>query len=174
MAQRDDDQWVPLEEAAPLVKRKTSTIISQMRNGRIQRDSHFPYVGDGKLELNVVEYLRWIDEEKEARKLPLYERVIRAIDSGQRKVQEALKNAPVSKPLATQAMKGQPKLIPISVWAEQTFGEYAPHRNTLRSWVRNGKIRPVPVKVGRSYFVKPDAEYIDPVADKIQRMIGGV
>ena len=89
MAKRDDDRWVPLEEAAALVSRKASTVIGQMRNGRIQRDRHFRYVGDGKLELNVVEYLRWIEEEKEARKLPLYERVIRDIDSGPRKVQEA-------------------------------------------------------------------------------------
>ncbi|RQS63860.1 excisionase [Burkholderia sp. Bp8984] len=67
----------------------------------------------------------------------------------------------------------KPKLIPLSVWAEQTFGEYAPHRNTLLSWVKNGKIRPFPKKVGRRYFVTPEAEYIDPVAQKIQRMIDG-
>ncbi|WP_088505081.1 excisionase [Burkholderia ubonensis] len=75
----------------------------------------------------------------------------------------------MTKPLG----KPQPKLIPLNVWADQTFGEYAPHRHTLRNWVQAGKIHPVPIKVGRSYFVSPDAEYIDPVAQKIQRMIGG-
>ncbi|WP_104012072.1 excisionase [Burkholderia anthinoferrum] len=67
----------------------------------------------------------------------------------------------------------KPKLIPLNVWAEQTFGEYAPHMNTIRGWIKHGKILPIPVKVGRSYFLSPDAKYIDPVAQKIQRMING-
>ncbi|MBR8142096.1 hypothetical protein KDW55_29050 [Burkholderia sp. AU19243] len=69
--------------------------------------------------------------------------------------------------------KPQPKLIPLQVWAMETFGAHAPHRHTLRNWVTNGKIRPVPVKVGRSYFIRPDARYVDPVAEEIQRMIDG-
>ncbi|WP_420869958.1 excisionase [Burkholderia glumae] len=32
--------------------------------------------------------------------------------------------------------------MPLQVWAEQTFGERAPHANTLCRWVRNGKILP--------------------------------
>ena len=67
----------------------------------------------------------------------------------------------------------QPKLVPLSVWAEQTFGEHAPHRNTLLSWVKNGKIVPMPTRVGRRYFCSPDAEYYDPVAEKIRRMVDG-
>ena len=61
MSKRDDGQWVPLEEAATLVKRKASTLISQMRRRRLERDRHYRYIGDGKLELNVLEYLRWLD-----------------------------------------------------------------------------------------------------------------
>lgn len=76
--------------------------------------------------------------------------------------------------ITEKATKGtRPKLIPLSVWAEETFGEYAPHRHTLRNWVNNGKIRPVPIKIGRSYFVSPNARYIDPVAEELQRMIDG-
>ncbi|EMN5130202.1 hypothetical protein RVV79_003318 [Burkholderia contaminans] len=67
----------------------------------------------------------------------------------------------------------RPKLIPLSEWADEMFGEHAPHRHTLRNWVNNGKIRPVPIKVGRSYFVTPDARYVDPVAEEIQRLIDG-
>ncbi|WP_433693262.1 excisionase [Paraburkholderia phenoliruptrix] len=66
----------------------------------------------------------------------------------------------------------RPKLVPLSVWAEETFGEHAPHRHTLRNWVIAGKISPIPVKVGRTYFCSPDAQYVDPVAAQIKRMIG--
>jgi hypothetical protein len=69
------------------------------------------------------------------------------------------------------------QLIPISIWAEQVFGEHMPHRHTLRNWVNNGKIRPMPVKIGRSYFCRPDARYVDPVAEaanrELERMIDG-
>lgn len=52
------------------------------------------------------------------------------------------------------------------------FGEYAPHRNTLHNWRRSARIYPLPIKVGRTYFVSPDAEYIDPNTEKIGRMLG--
>jgi len=64
------------------------------------------------------------------------------------------------------------KLIPLRVWAEEVFGEYAPHKNTLLAWCKNGKILPVPRKVGREYFCSPDARYVDPVAEKIERILG--
>ncbi|TCG04624.1 hypothetical protein BZM27_39655 [Paraburkholderia steynii] len=66
----------------------------------------------------------------------------------------------------------KPKLIPLEVWAKEMFGEYAPHRNTLHNWRRNARIYPLPIKVGRMYFVSPDAQYIDPNTEKIRRMIG--
>jgi predicted site-specific integrase-resolvase len=49
--------------------------------------------------------------------------------------------------------------IHLEVWARQRWGDKAPSIFTLRAWARNGKIRPMPQKVGRTYFVKPDAEY---------------
>lgn len=65
------------------------------------------------------------------------------------------------------------QLIPIQVWAEQVFGTEAPHRNTLKRWVMLGKLLPAPTRVGRRYFVAPDARYIDPEAEKIQRLVNG-
>lgn len=49
--------------------------------------------------------------------------------------------------------------IPLEQWARQIWGEAAPSIFTLRAWARKGKIYPMPQKVGRTYFVKPDAEY---------------
>lgn len=66
--------------------------------------------------------------------------------------------------------KKGPKLVPVSVWAVEVFGEHAPHPNTLRRWIQNAKIVPYPVLVGRRYFCSPDARYFDPVAEKINRM----
>jgi predicted site-specific integrase-resolvase len=65
------------------------------------------------------------------------------------------------------------QLIPVRTWAEAVFGERVPHANTLLNWIKNGKISPVPKKVGRQYFCRPDAEYVDPNADKINRISSG-
>ncbi|WP_367620791.1 excisionase [Burkholderia sp. AU45274] len=65
------------------------------------------------------------------------------------------------------------RLIPLSVWADAEFGEHRPHQNTLLNWIKMGRIRPVPRKVGREYFCRPDAEYVDPEAEKIERLIHG-
>lgn len=59
------------------------------------------------------------------------------------------------------------QLIPLAAWASRMFGDHVPHRHTLRNWVNNGKIRPMPIKVGRSYFCRPDAEYVDPIAEAV-------
>ncbi|MGS0982087.1 excisionase [Burkholderia glumae] len=167
-----EEDWLPLEEAAIHVKQSPDRIRKQMWNGRIRRDVHFRRVGDGKFELNVTEYLRWLNGEKEARKVALVERVIRDLESGQTKVRPTTEKAPRPTTPKEAAPKDMPKLIPLHVWAEQMFGEHAPHQNTLRNWVRSGRILPVPIKVGRSYFVRPDAEYFDPFEQKIRRMIG--
>lgn len=63
------------------------------------------------------------------------------------------------------------QLIPIATWAQLVFGEHMPHRHTLRNWINSGKIRPMPIKVGRSYFCRPDARYVDPVAEQVNREI---
>lgn len=53
-----------------------------------------------------------------------------------------------------------PRLVPLDVWAKLLMGDYAPHKNTLRNWVNSGRIHPRPVKIGKRWFVQPDAEYI--------------
>lgn len=68
------------------------------------------------------------------------------------------------------------RLIPVSEWAAEVFGAHKPHRTTLARWIENGLIRPMPRKVGRTYFCPPNAEYIDPRADKmdlIERISNG-
>lgn len=53
------------------------------------------------------------------------------------------------------------KLTTLEAWAAATYGEDSPHINTLRRWARDAHIYPKPVKHGRTYFVTPDARYID-------------
>ncbi|KUY70835.1 excisionase [Burkholderia sp. RF4-BP95] len=174
MTKQEDDRWIPLEEAAKIMNRSLPRIRSQMRNGRLQRDRHFRRVGDGEFELNVPEYLRWLDEEKEARKLPLVERVVRQIERDEKQIKEALDNIAKksSPPQLTPKSKSKPKLIPLSVWAEETFGEYAPPLRTIRNWVKNGMIHPTPKKIGSKYYVSPDAEYMTASDLRVRRMVG--
>lgn len=49
-------------------------------------------------------------------------------------------------------------LISLKVWAERM--NPAPHPNTLRNWVKQGQIIPVPKKLGRAYYVHQDAKHI--------------
>lgn len=69
-----------------------------------------------------------------------------------------------------------PTLISLERWAEIHYGEEKPTSRTLQSWAREGKIRPKPMKHGRSYFVSPDATYVDPKViegNKLLRAIYG-
>jgi len=61
------------------------------------------------------------------------------------------------------------KLIPLSEWAAKTYGEHAPNVDTLRRWARESLIYPRPVKHGRTYFVAPDATYVQPFAPERPR-----
>lgn len=54
-----------------------------------------------------------------------------------------------------------PKLIALRDWARIQFGDKLPHDNTLRNWVNNGRIHPRPKKIGRGWFVQPEAQYRD-------------
>lgn len=56
-------------------------------------------------------------------------------------------------------LKPRKSLVPIMAWAEAAFPSKAPHRNTLRKWVHEGRIHPQPEKVGKNWFVSPNAEY---------------
>jgi hypothetical protein len=53
------------------------------------------------------------------------------------------------------------KLVPLDIWAARRYGEKPPSIHTLRRWVREAKIVPVPKKNGRSYYVSENARYID-------------
>ncbi|WP_322008271.1 excisionase [Paraburkholderia tropica] len=154
-------QWLPLDFAAEILGRRAAHIRSQIRLGKLTRGEHFRRAASGGIELNLEVYATWVDSEKARRKLE---------KEGHRPEPQRAK--PVAAPSPSMA-KRQPRLIPLAVWAELVFGEHQPHRNTLASWVRNGKIVPMPVKVGRQYFCSPDARYYDPTAERINRMVGG-
>lgn len=53
----------------------------------------------------------------------------------------------------------QPRLVKLKEWAQMVFGDHIPHEQTLRNWVRDGYIQPPPEKIGKFYYVKPDAKY---------------
>ena len=52
-----------------------------------------------------------------------------------------------------------PRYVTLHEWAAMMFSK-PPHRNTLQKWVNEGHIQPQPKKIGRQWFVKPDAEYV--------------
>lgn len=51
------------------------------------------------------------------------------------------------------------KRITLRAWAEAHFNP-APSDKTLQRWARDCWIFPVPQKVGRAYYVYPDARFI--------------
>lgn len=57
-------------------------------------------------------------------------------------------------------MSGAPKLITLEAWVAETYGE-ALTLDTARRWCREGRIRPMAEKHGRTYFVTPDARYTE-------------
>ena len=53
------------------------------------------------------------------------------------------------------------KKITLKAWATAWY-DPPPSIKTLRRWVREYRIFPRAQKVGRTYYVDPDARYIDP------------
>lgn len=53
------------------------------------------------------------------------------------------------------------KRILLEVWGAARF-DPPPSLWTLRAMARTGRIRPAPEKVGKAYYVDPDAEVVDP------------
>jgi hypothetical protein len=51
------------------------------------------------------------------------------------------------------------KKITLMAWAAQEF-DPPPAERTLRLWVKEGRIVPAPIKVGRTYYVQPDSKHI--------------
>jgi hypothetical protein len=56
-------------------------------------------------------------------------------------------------------MKPQPK-IPLRTWAARKW-DPPPCRRTLYTWAQNARIVPQPEMIGKTYYVAPDAVYID-------------
>lgn len=54
--------------------------------------------------------------------------------------------------------------IQLKEWGRLNFSP-APCRNTLSNWVKAGRISPMPVFIGRAYYVESSAKYI---ADKME------
>lgn len=50
--------------------------------------------------------------------------------------------------------------IRLSDWLMQQFSP-APCMRTARNWIKQGKIYPAPVKVGRAYYVEQSAVFND-------------
>jgi hypothetical protein len=50
--------------------------------------------------------------------------------------------------------------ITLDEWAKRKYSP-PPNVDTLRRWARDMKIFPFPQKVGRTYYVDPNAEYKD-------------
>lgn len=53
------------------------------------------------------------------------------------------------------------KKITLEAWAAERYTP-PPSIHTLRRWARECRIFPLPEKIGRTYYVDPDARYIDP------------
>lgn len=62
--------------------------------------------------------------------------------------------------LLPEDMIGLPRFIPLTFWIALLLGEHAPHPNTVLRWVREGRIYPQPIKVGKTWNVRKDAAYI--------------
>lgn len=65
------------------------------------------------------------------------------------------------------------KKVLLLAWGSANF-DPPPSLYTLRSMARMGKIQPAPVKVGKAYYVEPDARVIDPnhrptLVERLQR-----
>lgn len=66
---------------------------------------------------------------------------------------------PVVPTHATDKLKPSPRYVRLNEWAVSQFSR-VPHYNTLIRWVHDGKIQPQPKKIGRSWWVKPEAEHV--------------
>lgn len=58
-------------------------------------------------------------------------------------------------------MSDEKKLVLLTEWGEARFSP-PPSLWTLRQMARRGKIQPRPVKIGKAYYVHPDAQPVDP------------
>jgi predicted site-specific integrase-resolvase len=52
----------------------------------------------------------------------------------------------------------QTRWVSLKEWAETNYSK-VPHISTLLRWVNEGRIQPQPMKHGKSWMVRPHAEY---------------
>ena len=170
---RREEKWLSLEAAAAAMKRDLNRIKTQIRNGRLTLERHYRRTVGDHIEINIDEYRKWLQTNAERRKLPLVERLrLEELDEPSDAGRAAGLSRSVQSPPPpaehqhSVSGKKRPKLIPVQVWADEMFGEYRPGRNTVLSWVKYGKIVPLPIKIGRTYFCSPEARYYDPVSGR--------
>ncbi|HJW23922.1 MAG TPA: excisionase [Rhodocyclaceae bacterium] len=58
--------------------------------------------------------------------------------------------------------------IPLTEWAARNF-DPPPHRNTLMKWRAEGYISPLPIYIGRSYYVDENARFVGGKKDAPKR-----
>ena len=58
--------------------------------------------------------------------------------------------------------------VALKKWAENNF-DPVPCRNTLSNWIKQGRISPAPVFIGRAYYVESNARYISDQRDAPKR-----
>ncbi|MBA9901038.1 MULTISPECIES: excisionase [Burkholderia] len=167
---QEHHEWLPLEDAARKMKLSPNPIRSKIRNGRLIRGVHFRVPKRGEIEIDIRAYVELLALEKAERKLPLIERIHRSEDR-ERVAMNQLASTRTPAAPARQSEETQ-KLVPLRVWAEMVFGEYAPGIATLRAWCKSGKIRPAPRKVGAGYFCSPTARYYDYEAERLDLIYG--
>lgn len=51
--------------------------------------------------------------------------------------------------------------ITLNAWASKNF-DPPPKQHILRSWIKSSSIQPEPIKVGNTWYVDSEAEYIKP------------
>ncbi|MFJ1214538.1 hypothetical protein [Burkholderia pyrrocinia] len=167
---QENHDWLPLEEAARKMKLAPNPIRAKIRDGRLIRGVHFRVPEQGDIEIDIRAYLDLLALENTDRRLPLVERISRS-DDRERAAMNRLASTRAPAAPAKQNKEAQ-KLVPLRVWAEMVFGEYAPGIATLRAWCKSGKIRPAPRKVGAGYFCSPTARYYDYEAERLDLIYG--
>lgn len=163
--------WVSVEHAAVLTQRSVRGFHALIRYKRIVEHEHYGFDADGNLVINVEAYQEWASQNtsRGRTKRVMYKDPTK----GGRHTAGAMKAEASNGDFNPPVKELVPKLVPLEVWAEQLFGEYAPHRNTLLNWRRNGRILPVPIKCGSRYFVEPTAVYADNDGEMARRLGNG-
>ena len=63
--------------------------------------------------------------------------------------------------------------VRLNDWLSKNFAP-PPAIRTARLWIRDGKIYPPPVKVGRAYYVEQNAQFLDGSAPRLVQRISTI